>query len=333
MGKGQAFSFGLGDKLRAEVAGVTLNALHDDADAICRSYERLAPLAERLGVETGAPRLAGFAYNHVSTLGAEVVFAENSEPNVLPIIKTPADIDRLTEPPDYLRCGVVPERLATFEELKKRRADALHFIGHLFEGPVTSAELLMGQDFFTLPYDDPERAHRLLSFCVESACNYARIISERLGNSIAPGPAGIPDDFAGMFPPDMFAEFIVPYWDRMYQNLEATERHLHSELLRKDHLGFLKELNIAVFDPSADQYVTTELLSRHCPVPFTARILSWDIRDHTASELQSMYRELAKFSPAVITFYMTALEEEEKVRALLDVARELAAQQPGCSED
>jgi len=329
MGAGQSFNFGFTDTLRSELAGVTLNSLHDDVDAICRSYECLANYAERFGVEPPAPRLAGFAYNHVSALGAEVVFTEDSEPNVLPIIKEPEDIDRLAEPRDYLARGVVPRRLAVFEELQKRRGDALRTIGHAFEGPVTTAVLLMGPDFFTLPYDDPQRAHRLLSFCVESACNYARAIGERLGAPVAPGPVGIPDDFAGMFGPGIFAEFVAPYWDRMYEGLEATERHLHSELLRKDHLSFLKELNIAVFDPSADQYVTTELLSRHCPVPFTARIQSWDIRDRTAEQLQSMYRELAKYSPVAISFFMGALWQEQKVLALLEVAGELAAEQPG----
>jgi len=323
--EGQRFGFGFADTLVAEIAGVPLDALHHDIDAICRGYDMLGDVADRLGVECPPPRLAGFAYNHISALGAEVVFAEGSEPNVNPIIHDPRDIDLLREPEDYLSAGVVVgERLRALETLLDRRPDAVKSIGHELEGPITTAVLLMGQNFFTLPYDDPERAHRLLSFCVESASNYTRAIRERLGRSLKPELVGLPDDFAGMFPPAVFEEFVVPYWDGLYGNLEATERYLHSELLRIEHLDFLKELRIAVFDPSADQYVTPASLREHCPTPFTSRILAWDIRERSAAGLQSYYREIAEFRPVSINFYMTSLQQEEKFAALLEVARELA---------
>lgn len=312
------------DSLLAEAAGVPQDALHHDVDAICRAYNAVAPIAERLGVETPQPGLAGFAYCHVSTLGAQVHFADGSEPNVRPIIKEPADIDRLREPTNYLFAGVVPDRLETLHRLSERRSDVRNSIGHTYEGPVTTAALLMGPDFFMLPYEDPTRAHRLLAFCVESALNYADAIRMYLGVSVGPQPISIPDDFAGIFPPALFPEFVVPYWEQMYEGMQATERRLHSELLRQEHLPFLADLNIAVFDPSADQYLTTELLHEKCPTPFTARILSWRVRDYSEKQLQAMYRHLANFKPVTINFHMGFLEEEPKIQALLRVARELA---------
>jgi len=322
----QRYSFGMADTLLAEVGQVPLDALHRDVDAICRCYEAIVPVAERLGVEPPRPRLAGFSYCHVTTLGAPVVFAEGSEPNVLPIIQEPSDIDRLREPDDYLGAGVVPERLRTLDALLERRPDASRGIGHLYEGPVTTAALLAGQDFFMLPYEDPERAHRLLSFSVESALHYTRAVNARFGVPETPRGVGIPDDFAGTFPPEQFREFVVPYWDRLYEGLHATERHLHSELLRQEHLPFLVDLGIATFDPSADQYVTPQLLREHCPVPFTGRIQSWTVRNNTPETLQEMYREIAACGPVSISFYFTALEEEERIVALLEVARELAGE-------
>jgi len=324
MTKGMPFHFGFADSLRGELASVGIDALHRDIDAICRSYECLEPLAQRLGVDMEPPRLAGFAYNHVSTLGAEIVFAKDSEPNVIPMIHSPRDIDNLREPDDYLSAGVVPGRLKAMEELIARRPDAARFVGHSFEGPITTAVLLMGQDFFLLPYDDPDRAHKFLEFCVTSQCNYARVISERLGDPLKPGTVAIPDDFAGMFSPELFAEFVVPYWEAMYENLDATGRFLHSELLRSEHLPFLKQLGISTFDPSADQYLTPKLLSEQCPVPFTSRFLFWDIRDNSAERLQQMYREYAACSPESIQFTMSRADQEEKIAALLEVARELA---------
>ena len=322
----QAYSFGFTDTMLAELGGVPLDALHRDVDAICLCYDRVVAVAERLRVAPPRPRLAGFSYCQVSVLGAEVVFATGSEPNVWPIIHCPHDIDALRLPDDFLASGVAPERLQSLDALLARRPDALRSIGHLYEGPVTAAALLMGPAFFTLPYEDPERAHRLLSFSVESALGYRAAINAHFGVPDAPGPAGIPDDFAGMFGPREFAEFVVPYWERMYEGLQATERHLHSELLRKEHLPFLKELDIALFDPSADQYVTVELLRAHCPVPFTGRIMSWHVREKSPRELQEMYRHIASHEPVSISFHQTFVGEEEKMAALLETARELACE-------
>jgi len=327
MSRRQPYSFGFADTLLAEVGGVPLDALHHDIDAICRCYDKIRPMAERLRVAPPRPRLAGFSYNHITTLGARVVFATGSEPNVLPVIHTPGDIDTLRDPDHPLSTDVVTQRLQTLEQLLERRPDAARSIGHLYEGPVTTAALLMGAQFFTLPYEDPAHAHRLLAFCVESALQYAEILRAHFGEVSTPGPAGIPDDFAGIFPPDAFAEFVAPYWDRMYTGLQATERHLHSELLRKEHLPFLAELGIATFDPSADQYVTPRLLREHCPVPFTGRVQSWHIRDNSPTALQEMYRSIASYEPVSISFYQTFLEDEAKMAALLDVARELAQEE------
>ena len=244
----------------------------------------------------------------------------------MPLISSPGEIDDLKEPEDYLAAPITRKRLALLRELKKRRPDASETIGHLLEGPVTTAMLLMGQQFLMLPYDDPDRAHRLLDFCVTSALNYARAIKDELGHPYPPISHGFPDDFAGMFPPDVFREFVVPYWRKLLEGLKAKERNVHSELLRVEHLPFLKELDVAVFDPSADQYLTPELCREHCPVPFHSLILAWHVRDMTAAELVEMYRRWAALGPYSINFNLARLEDEPKITALLEIAREMAAE-------
>ena len=118
----------------------------------------------------------------------------------------------------------------------------------------------------------------------------------------------------------------MPYWDRLYRGMNATRRSLHSELLRVEHLGFLTDLDIATFDPSADQYVTPQLLRRHCPVPFTSLVLSWHMHDNSPKALQAMYRRIAECEPVSIDFHMSTPADEEKIAALLEVARELAGE-------
>ncbi|MDO9542732.1 MAG: uroporphyrinogen decarboxylase family protein [Kiritimatiellia bacterium] len=242
----QPYSFSFAESLMAKNAGISLKSTHFDVDAILKAYDGIKPLAEELGVDAPRPRLAGFGYPHLVALGAPIEFPEDGEPNVFPLIHTPEEIDNLKEPENYLAAPLIQKRLKIAAELGKRRKDASsQFIGHGLEGPITTAVLLMGHDFLTLPYDDPKRAHRLLNFCTESALHYVKALHRHFnGNApVEPGPRSIPDDFAGMLPPEMFGEFVVPYWNRLYDGRKATERNLHSELLHESHLPFLRDLN------------------------------------------------------------------------------------------
>jgi hypothetical protein len=153
---GQGFEFGFSDSLLTEVGWVTQRDLHFDVEAICKAYEAIKPIAKRLGVEAPKPRLAGFAYTHIAALGAKIDFTED-EPKPQTLLHSPEEIDRLEEPRDYLQADLVQKRIGVSEELKRRFPATKHFIGHLFEGPLISATLLLGQRFLTLPYDDPTR--------------------------------------------------------------------------------------------------------------------------------------------------------------------------------
>jgi len=100
--KGQAFSFGFADSALAEAGQVTLDALHFDVDAICQAYENIKPLAQRLEVVPPKPRIAGFCYAPLAGMGSHIIFPEDSEPVVVPLIDSPEQIDDLHEPEDYL---------------------------------------------------------------------------------------------------------------------------------------------------------------------------------------------------------------------------------------
>lgn len=322
---GQNYSFIFTDALTAQAGGVKQSRLHFSVDEIMRAYEKIKPLAERLNVPVPIPRLAGFCYPHIASLGARIIFIDDAEPKPFPIISNPEEIDGLTEPENYLANPLIQERLKICAELRKRCPESPKTIGHTMEGPVTTAVLIMGEGFFTLPYDDPKRAHKLLDFSVRSAMNYHRIILEYFGDNVKPGTVFFPDDFAGMLPPALFAEFVMPYWEKVYATLLATERGLHSELLRLEHLPFLKQIKLDYYDPCADQYVTPEILHAHCPAKFYAEIHPWQIHDKSIKELQDFYRNIAEFKPHSIGFSMDKLEDEPKIKALLEVARTLSS--------
>jgi len=304
--------FSFSDSLLAEAGGVPQRSLHTDLEAISEAYSAVKPLAKRLGVEAPVPKLAGFSYAHLAALGCEISF-EGLEPTVSPLFRSPAAIDDLREPEDYLESEIIQQRIKLCKKLHKRYPRSpKNYIGALLEGPVTTAVMIMGSQFLVLPYDDPDRAHRLLKFCTQSAINYANAIREYFGTPIKPKPQGLCDDFAGMFPPAMFNEFVVPYWEETYQGLKATRRSLHSELLRVEHLPYLEQLKIRTFDPSADQYLTPALLHEYCPCEFECRILSWHIRDSAEERMEKIYRDIAKYNPRRIRFSMTSLRQEPR---------------------
>ena len=58
--------------------------------------------------------------------------------------------------------------------------------------------------------------------------------------------------------------------------------------------------------------------------PASPKILSWEVENQAPKQLQAQYRRYAACEPVHIRFTMTFLHQEEKVAALLDVARELA---------
>lgn len=324
MRDGQPFSFSFADALVAEAGAVPQAALHTDVDAICHAFDAVRPIAARLGVEPPQPRLAGLTYVHVSTLGATVsVEPDAPEPRITPCIRSPEEIDLLEEPRDYMSCPLVSQRLKLVEKLLERRPDAGTSIGHDFQGPITTAVLLMGQAFFVLPYEDPARAQRLLTFCVRSAVHYVRALRQHRGEAFQPGQRWLPDDFAGIFGPDKFRQLVIPAWDMMYEGLSATWRSLHSELLREEHLPLLAEARIGSFDPGTDQYLSPEALTRSCPALFTLRIRPADVRVLSAGELVQMYEHYASFHPGEITFGLESLADEAKIAALLETARRL----------
>jgi len=321
---GVRFATGLADSLLAELIGVPQMALHLDIDAMIRAADAGAAVADRLGIDPPAPHLAGLAYLHASTLGCEVTFPLDAlEPGIRPCIRKPEDIDGLREPDDYLAAGIVPRRLALAAELAARRPDASGHIGHDYEGPITTAVLMMGQTFFVLPYDDPARAHRLLEFITRSAIHYVQALRVRQRRPEADW-VGICDDFAGIFCPETFGQFVAPYWDMLYAGLGAVHRGLHSELLREAHLPFLTQVRIGEFDPSVDPFLPPETLRRSCPIPYTLRIWPSEVMSLPADDLVALYRHRATFDPVSISFHLARLSEEDKIAALLKVARELA---------
>ena len=94
--------------------------------------------------------------------------------------------------------------------------------GYGLEGVITTAELLRGQDFFCDLYDDPDKVHTFLTLLNESIIDFKKFCNRVNGVAeISTWGTGIADDFASLIPPDMWPEFVVPYWVRYFEALST----------------------------------------------------------------------------------------------------------------
>ena len=329
MTRRQPYSAGMHYTVIAEAAGIHLRDLYWDTSRIVAAYrhvlETFSPeLRSALESQLRTPAVGSTGYGHLSALGVRIDFPVDGEPWPRPLIESPEDVPGMRDPPDFMSAGLMPQRRQIRDEIARLwGGDTRVGLGMSAEGPVTTAVLLAGEQFLTWPYEHPEAAHALLSFCTCSAVRFFKALWRTEEQPLTPKSWWIADDFAGLFPPRSFEEFVLPYWQRSYELIGCQDRLLHSELLRPAHLPMLAPLNLARFDPGADQYLTPEDLKEKCPVPYQLRILNWHMRDQSLSELQAMYRRLASFEPAVIQFGMEHVVDEAKFLGILAVAREL----------
>jgi hypothetical protein len=318
----------------AEACGLHLRDLFLEPELVAAAYRRLPEaLSPRLWAAVGdrfaLPAILSTSYDHLSALGATVDFPLDGEPKPRRLLQGPEDVEKLENPPRFLQCGLMPERRRLWARLREAwGGEGLSPLPPYYgsEGPVTSAMLLAGQDFLLWPYDYPEAAHRLLDFCTRSAHAFQAEYFAALGTEFPVPTAWLLDDFAGMFPPALFEEFVVPYWNLWYELAGCEQRHIHTELLRPDHLPLLARCKINLFDPGVDQYVTPRDLAERCPCDFQLVIPTWHVRGVPVERVLAEYRELASYEPALISFGMEGLEEEENFLALLELAKERAGE-------
>ncbi len=116
-------------------------------------------------------------------------------------------------------------------------------------GPIPAAFALAGSNLFLWMAMDPDRVHRLMDLATESHIRCKEFFHELTGTEPGQG-IGMGCDTAEMLSPGMFREFVVPYYNRIYERY-GGHRGFHNcgknehllELIRDDlkidsHNGF-----------------------------------------------------------------------------------------------
>lgn len=316
----------------AVLAGVRYDRLFTDADAIVEAYRKGRPLAEALfgpDVGMGGPYWAGNSYGHINALGSQLVFPEDSEVAHTPLYDSLAEGTRaLKREVDFTKQGLFPRYLALWEELKRRfPGSPIPFGGFKAEGPVTTAWLLRGHEFFADLLEQPEEAKDYLNAVTESVVRYNKTMHRINGEPERPADwCGLADDAAAMIGPRHWPEFVMPFLDRYYAEQTDGRRSAHIEDLRPEHLPFLDALGLSRFDPSVSARLTPALVAAGCRVPFYWRINSMQFTDWTAG---AVAQEVARAREAGASTLFATIDRTlctpaiaAKVRAFIGAARQ-----------
>jgi uroporphyrinogen-III decarboxylase len=193
------------------------------------------------------------SYGHVSCLGCEIVFPENSEPYAKPAFSNLDDgIRALEEDVDFASSSLFHHHLNMYNCLRNTFIDEkITFSGFGYEGPLTTAGLLRGQGFFTDIHREPEKAREFLKLVTASIVKFVHFLREVGGEEkVNPNSGGLCDDHASFIPPSMWPKFVIPYWDQYYNGITTGKRNLHCENLSPPHLKYLAQAGISYYEPS-----------------------------------------------------------------------------------
>jgi uroporphyrinogen-III decarboxylase len=173
-----------------------------------------------------------------SAFGCRIEYPPRQDPAADPRhfpVRTPEDIRRL-EMPDPEKDGLMPKVLGFIRHMKTHSFLPVGITD--FQGPLTTANLLMGYDkLIYLMHDDPTAMHELMDKLTEALILWVKTqkaligepVNECIGNQqVYLGKnAGIwfSDDDAVLMSPKSYKEFVVPYNSRILKAFDGGCLH------------------------------------------------------------------------------------------------------------
>lgn len=265
----------------AELADVTLHDLFTNYKASLKLYSKENfdkfnkhfPMHEKLRKLN--PSTPPISYGHINGLGIDLIFPEgNGEVNYKRCDKSLDDwISILDKPIDFSKAGMAPYYLEYQDNMKKAmNVDKVNF-SYGYEGPITTAYTMLDLKLYYDLYDDPEKLKIFLEKLSWSITQFKRFHANVNGNDYK-NTSYMCDDCATLVSADMWEEFVIPYMDIVYSDVNANRRSLHSEGMIYKHLKNLEKLGITWFDPSVSPKLDPEIIYKNCEVPFIWRMCS-----------------------------------------------------------
>jgi len=313
------------------LAGLKLDQIYKDYSACAKAFKvGRKRVKEIFGPEVivRSPMCAPISYGHIICLGVPVTFPEDSEPGVKPIYKNIDEgISALKKEVDFSKNYLFKHYYGMWQYLKKEFPDEdVPFSGFGKEGPITTAVLLRGTDFYMDILDSPEKAKEFLFLVTESIIKFVHFLREIQGfPPMNSNSTFLCDDLSSLISPSLWDEFVIPYWEKYYRGLTTGKREIHVENLKPEHLPFLEKVNLSHYDPSVSPALSPKIIKEKINIPFGWRLTSFGLRDMSKDEVKEwVYKAFEEGAEEV--FYILekiACMYPEKIRVFIETCKEI----------
>ena len=162
----------------------------------------------------------------------EIIWHPDQPAKTVHLLKEATDIDALALPEPG--GGLNVKRIAWYREMLAMREDFdLRLNGQPLQinvdiayagGPIPVAFALAGENLFMWMYDEPERVHKLMALVTQGVINGIEFFDQMTGRESRGLWLGC--DAAEMLSPAMYREFVVPYYNRVWERFPGG-RTLH----------------------------------------------------------------------------------------------------------
>lgn len=192
---------------------------------------------------------------HASAFGSPILYEEDGEPKVLPVIRSVEEFERIGPPRDGEEAN---KALAFLRYLHERREDGWVVSQIDTQGPTDTASLVWDYtDMLAGGYTDPDKLHALLEAITRYTIDLAerqRAIAPELSMNHNPGlwlPPGmgisVSEDLLAVVGPDWYRQFGTPYNERLAEACGGVFVHscgnfTHNLPVLREH-GRLRGLN------------------------------------------------------------------------------------------
>ena len=314
------------------LAGVSEKEFFLDADQLVRSWK--AATEWTLDTFHGRipprqPTAAPNSYGHLMCLGAPIRYSDNAEPNVLPAADSLEDAVKLLEAAqgmDFTACPIFKQYAELSARLREVFPDSPRLGGLVAEGPLTSAVLFRGTDFYMDLIDNPELSQYYLSLFTESSLAFRATVRTFCGLPPVDDTCDrFADDLASFVPPSLWDDMVVPFWKRHFEGMTTGREHpLHCEALVPAHLPYLAKAGVTHYQPSVSPHITLESLRANTDLPFDWLLYMYHVTEMTDQQIADWVADAIPYGPTQLRTQLGAYTIQsgkvDRITAFLDVA-------------
>jgi uroporphyrinogen-III decarboxylase len=313
----------ISEEIATEYVGVKLGEYYRDPKIMLQTQLKAGEMFHNLyGLPKAGVKPTYSSYVEATQLGVEIFFPDDNVPMVRrPVLNKAEDVYKLKILNPYKE-GLMAQMIRTYEYMKKHTPDGVPVGLGGTEGPITTAVIVRGQDFFVDLFLHPKEIHKLLEMVVEVSLLIRRAIEKVTGEKIR--STNISDDFSGLLSPEQYKEFAYPYQKQIYDEFGHQGRSLHSELLKREHLKFLLMLGVTHYDPGCDQYLEVRDIIEQIPqIPFSFNLkTSQDMIQGTPKGIRERYVQCVEDGAPEMCAEICRGTPKENIRAFVEVAKE-----------